>query len=311
MATANTCCAWLKKPSGGSTMRILLFGKTGQLGWELQRTLPCLGEVTALDYPEVDFSHPESLRTVVRSAAPDVVINAVAYTNVDKAEIEPERCQLINATSVGVIAEESARSNATLIHYSTDYVFDGQKGSPYVEQDLPRPLSIYGQSKLDGEQAVQQVHVPAIILRTSWVYSMRQGGFVTKVLQWSRQQTTLRMVTDQVGNPTWARSLAEITAQMLARAGGDLDWLNQRRGLYHLGGSGFASRLEWAQAILENDPNAHEQTVTELLPALTADFPTPAVRPLFSAMNCDHFTRTFGLRLPPWQIALKLCTRLA
>ncbi len=288
-------------------MKILLFGKNGQLGWELQRTLPTLGEVQAYDFPDVDFAHPETLRAIVRANAPDVIINAIAYTNVDKAESEPELARLINATSTGVIAEEALRCKVPLIHFSTDYVFDGKKGSTYVEDDPTGPLNMYGQSKLEGEQAALQVGGDVLILRTSWVYSMRQGGFVTKVLQWSRQQQVLRMVTDQVGNPTWSRALAEITAQLLARAKGSPDWLSARCGVYHLAGEGAASRYEWAREILRLDPLVAQQTVTQLLPALTAEFPTPAERPLYSALNCDAFTRAFGLRLPPWQEALKLC----
>lgn len=288
-------------------MKILLFGKNGQLGWELLRTLPALGKVSAYDFPEVDFAHPESLRKVVRDNAPDVVINAIAYTNVDKAESEPELARLVNAGSTGVIAEEARRCQAPFIHFSTDYVFDGKKGSPYVESDPTGPLNMYGLSKLEGEQAALQAGGAVLVWRTSWVYSMRQGGFVTKVLQWSRQQQVLRMVTDQVGNPTWARALAEITAQVLARSLNDRDWLAERHGVYHLAGDGAASRYEWAQEILRHDPQADQQMVTQLLPALTAEFPTPAERPLFSALDCARFAHTFGLRLPPWQDALKLC----
>lgn len=288
-------------------MKILLFGKNGQLGWELQRTLATLGEVQAYDFPDVDFAHPETLRAIVRANDPQIILNAIAYTNVDKAESEPELARLINGASTGVIAEEALRCKVPFLHFSTDYVFDGKKGSTYVEADPTGPLNMYGQSKLEGENAALQVGGDVLILRTSWVYSMRQGGFVTKVLQWSRQQQVLRMVTDQVGNPTWARALAEITAQLLACAKASPDWLGARRGVYHLAGDGAASRYEWAQAILRLDPQAAQQTVTQMLPALTAEFPTPAERPLFSALDCGRFARSFGLRLPPWQDALQLC----
>lgn len=288
-------------------MRILLLGKIGQLGWELRRTLAPLGVVTALDYPEIDLTQGDSLRPVVRAARPQVIINATAYTAVDRAENEPDVAQAINGRAPGIMAEEAARLGAALVHYSTDYVFDGAKGSPYIESDTTNPLSVYGQSKLAGEQAIQSVNGNALVLRTSWVYSTRRDSFVTKVLQWARQQATLRMVTDQVSNPTWARMLAEITAQLLAAGGKDpAGWLNERRGLYHLAGSGYASRLEWGQAILHCDPHPEEQTARQILPALTADFPTPAQRPLFSVLNCDRFSETFDLRLPDWEEALKM-----
>jgi dTDP-4-dehydrorhamnose reductase len=285
-------------------MKILLLGKFGQLGWELRRAIAPLGSVTALDYPEIDLVQADKMREMVRAYHPEVIINATAYTAVDKAESEAEIALAINARAPGVMAEEALRLGALLIHYSTDYVFDGEKGSPYLESDPPNPLGVYGQSKLEGERAIQAVGGNALILRTSWVYSLRRDSFVTKVLQWSRQQPALRLVTDQVSNPTWARMLAEITALLLAKGG--VEYLSERRGLYHLAGSGYASRLEWAQAILKLDDKPGEQMAGEIIPALTADFPTPAQRPLFSALNCDLFTRTFGLSLPPWKETLAL-----
>lgn len=288
-------------------MNILLLGKFGQLGWELRRALAPLGSMTALDYPEIDLVKADKMREVVRACHPQVIINATAYTAVDRAESEPETAMAVNARAPGLLAEEAHRIGAFLIHYSTDYVFDGQKGSPYIESDYPDPLGVYGRSKLEGEQAIQSVGSNALILRTSWVYSLRRDSFVTKVLQWSRQQTVLRLVSDQVSNPTWARMLAEATALLLAKGGDNwLDWLGERQGLYHLAGSGYASRLEWAQAILRLDQEPDEQTAQEILPALTSDFPTPAQRPLFSALNCNLFARTFGLSLPPWEDALRL-----
>ncbi len=284
-------------------MNLLLLGNTGQLGWELQRTLQSLGVVAAFDYPDVDLADPASIRKVVRGCRPNVIINATAYTAVDRAESEPELAEAINGRGPGVLAEEARKLNAVLIHYSTDYVFDGKKGAPYLETDLPNPLNIYGVSKLHGEQAVQQVGGAYLILRTSWVYSLRASGFVNKVLKWARQHETLRMVTDQVGNPTWCRMLAEATAQVLARSD---YFIREHSGLYHLAGSGLASRFEWAKLILELDHHKSEQKVKQLLPALTADFPTPAQRPLFSALDCQKFTRVFDLHLPEWRAALQL-----
>jgi len=287
-------------------MRILLFGKYGQLGWELQRTLPPLGDVLSLDYPDIDLTTDNFVETI-RSYEPQVIINATAYTAVDRAESEPEVPMAINAQAPGIMAEEALKLGAALIHYSTDYVFDGKKGSDYVETDVPNPLGEYGRSKLAGERIIKQVGGTYLILRTSWVYSLRRDSFVTKVLNWSRQQKTLRVVEDQIGNPTWARMLAEISAQMLAKGSDDIiSWLHERRGLYHLAGSGHASRFEWAEAILQADPRKDEQVVKELQPALTVDFQTPAQRPLFSALNCECFKSTFGLTLPHWKNALNI-----
>jgi dTDP-4-dehydrorhamnose reductase len=283
--------------------RILLIGKNGQLGWELHRALSILGELTAVDYPEINLEQPESTVRLIRELKPQVIVNAAAYTAVDNAESEQERVRKVNALAPGLLAEEAQRLKAVFIHYSTDYVFDGKRGSPYVEEDEPNPLNYYGTSKLEGERQVQQAGGDWLIFRTSWVYSLRQGGFVNKVLQWARQKEALRLVTDQVGNPTWCRALAEMTAMLLARGS---DYLCERKGLYHLAGSGYASRFEWARTILQLDPQRQRQTVKELLPALTADFPSPAQRPLFSALECEKFTATFGMRLPPWEDALQL-----
>ncbi len=288
-------------------LRILLIGKNGQLGWELQRCLAPLGEVVTYDYPEIDLGKPASLPGLVREVNPQVIVNAAAYTNVDKAESEAELARQINSVAPGVLAEEAKRLNAAFIHYSTDYVFDGRKGAPYVESDAPHPLNVYGQTKLEGEQAVQAVGGAYLVLRTSWVYSMRQGGFVTKVLQWAREQETLRVVDDQVSSPTWARMLAEATALVLAQGRSEpVDYLREKAGLYHLAGSGACSRYEWAQAILELDPKKSEQKVRQLLPAKSRQFPTPAERPLVSVLDCGKFEQAFGLQLPAWRGALKL-----
>ena len=292
-------------------MKILLFGKLGQLGWELNRALVTLGEVTAIDYPEVDFNNLEGLRSLVRAVSPDVIVNAVAYTAVDKAEEQQALANTINALAPGILAEEAERLKATLIHYSTDYVFDGEKGRAYVETDRPNPLNVYGKSKLEGERLVQETGATFLILRTSWVYSLRKDSFVTKVLKLARTQPVMRIVDDQVGSPTWCRMLAEITAQVLAAGKSSSNrWMHARRGLYHLAGLGSASRLEWARAILENDPKRAEQTAKDILPALTADFPTPAKRPLFSALNCDRFMDTFGFQIPAWRDNLKLAMQV-
>ena len=287
--------------------KILQIGTKGQLGWELLRTCAPLGEVIALDYPDVDLSNSTGLRELVRSVKPDIIINAAAYTNVDKAESEPELARAINATGPGVLAEEAKKIHAVLVHYSTDYVFDGTKGSPYVETDQPNPLNVYGQTKLEGEQAIAASGCVNLVLRTSWVYSMRQGGFVTKVLQWAREQEVMRVVDDQISSPTSARMLAEITALILAQGRNDVyGYLSEKGGLYHCAGSGSCSRYEWAEKILELDPQKEEQVVRQLERASSNEFSVPADRPMISVLNNAKMEKMFGLRLPPWEVGLRL-----
>jgi len=295
-------------------MKILLLGKNGQLGWELERTLAPLGDVTAPGRADADLSRPDDLRELVRAVRPQIIVNAAAYTNVDRAESERDIAMTVNGFAPGVLAAEALDANALLIHYSTDYVFDGSGGSSrstpaggqahaYTESDTPNPLSIYGQSKLAGERAIQEAGGDHLILRTSWLYSLRGESFVGKVLAWGRNQQSLRIVQDQVGSPTWARMLAEITAQLIGRG---VKYCTERKGLYHLAGAGSASRFEWAQKILELDPHRAEHVYRELLPALSRNFPTPAQRPLVSALDCSKFTTTFGLALPAWDQSLKM-----
>lgn len=288
-------------------MKILLFGRNGQLGWEAQRTLKPLGEVIACGRVELDLTNLDALRRLIREVRPGIIINAAAYTSVDKAESEPELARVINAKAPGIMAEEAHALNIPLIHVSTDYVFDGEKGSPYTEEDKTNPLNVYGQTKLEGEQAIGQVGGAHVILRTSWVYSLRGESFVSKVLAWSREQETLKVVSDQVGSPTWARMLAEAISGMVERSLPNLrEYFGERRGIYHLGGKGFVSRFDFAKAILSLDPRSEEQMTRRLEPALTADFPTPARRPLFAALDCSRFERIFGARLPGWEESLKL-----
>lgn len=287
--------------------KILQIGTRGQVGWELLRTCAPLGEVVALDYPEVDLSDFASLRRLVNEIKPNIILNAAAYTNVDKAESEPEKARAINAIGPGVLAEEAKKVNAVLVHYSTDYIFDGTKGSPYVEIDPPNPLSVYGWTKLEGEQAIAASGCVNLVLRTSWVYSMRQGGFVTKVLQWARTQEVMRVVDDQISSPTSARMLAEITALILAQGRDDMfGYLSEKGGLYHCAGGGSCSRYEWAKAIIDLDPRKQEQIVKEILPARSSDFAVPANRPLVSVLDCVRLHGSLVLRLPNWQNSLHL-----
>ena len=284
-------------------MKILLFGAMGQLGIELQLALAPLGEVDPFDIHNLDLENTEAVRETIRTVKPDVIVNASAYTAVDQAETEPDKAFKVNGHIPGLFAEEAFRLNAFLIHYSTDYVFDGIKGVPYLETDNANPLGVYGKSKLAGEEAIKAGSAKYLILRTSWVYSRNRSSFVTKVLEWARRQEVLSIVSDQVSNPTWARTLAEVTARLLSRG---VNFLNERCGLYHTASSDYASRLDWTRKILELDPNKHEQLVKEVLPALTSDFPTPAQRPLFSALDCSLFQSTFEIPLPQWEDDLKL-----
>ncbi|RLD06064.1 MAG: dTDP-4-dehydrorhamnose reductase [Chloroflexi bacterium] len=284
-------------------MKILLLGNTGQLGSELAELLPQLGDLTALDYPQIDMSDEAGIRAVVEKVAPQLIVNATAYTAVDQAEKESALATAINAHGIGFLAEEAKKHEAFLIHYSTDYVFDGKKGQPYLENDAVNPLSVYGRSKWQGEEEIRQRGGDYLIFRTSWVYSLRnQSGFVQKALQWSRQYETLQIVDDQISNPTWAKMLAKVSVQVLEKG---IDYLKSRKGLYHLSGAGFSSRYAWAKEILALDPRKEEQKTRKILPAKSADFPTPAQRPTFSALNLDLFQKTFKIEIPDWKKSLR------
>jgi len=288
-------------------MKILLLGNTGQVGWELHRALLPLGDITALDYPTIDMSDSDNIRQVVHQAKPNLIINATAYTDVDKAESELDLALAINGTGPGILAQEAKRISAALIHYSTDYVFDGTKGEPYTEQDTPNPLNVYGATKLAGERAIQDVGGAYLIFRTAWVYSLRRPCFVTKVLGWARKHETLRIVDDQVSNPTWARTLAEVTAQVISQGHHHLvETMIHKKGVYHLTGNGSCSRYEWANVILILDPNKKEQIIRNVMAVSSDEFPTPALRPRNSALSNSKFIKTFGLNYPHWKQALRL-----
>lgn len=287
-------------------MNILLFGKNGQLGSEFQRTLPKLGSLTCLDYEEVDLRDISAVQQALNELKPHLIVNASAYTAVDKAETEQETAMKVNALAPGAMAEWAQKNNAVLIHYSTDYVFDGMKGLPYIESDPAHPLNMYGKSKLAGEENIKQAGDAFLILRTSWVYSVGGMGFVNKVLEWGRKSETLKIVSDQISNPTWARDLAETTFSVISTHRDNLqDVMKERRGLYHLAGDGYASRYEWTKQILANDPNRTEQLVRSIEPVSSDAFPTPATRPLFSALDCSKFKQTFGFSLPDWKKSLQ------
>jgi len=262
--------------------------------------------VISLGRDELDVSNLKAVQNILNKIKPNLIINASAYTDVDLAETQIELATDINAIAPGVMAEVARKIKAVFIHYSTDYVFDGKINTPYTENDPTTPSNIYGKSKLTGEQNIKQSGDAYLILRTSWVYSLRGNSFVNKVLGWSRKNKILKIVSDQVSNPTWAGMLAETTYSAIATSQANLlDGIRERRGIYHLAGRGYTSRYEWAKQILANDPNPTEQLVQTIEPALTKEFPTPAARPLFTALDCGKFTRTFNLYLPGWEESLQ------
>ena len=284
--------------------KILLLGKNGQVGWELQRTLAPLGQVWALDYPEVDFAEGAALRKLVLEHRPQIIVNACAYTAVDKAESEAERAMLINGLAPGVLAESAKQTGALLVHYSTDYVYDGTKGSPYVETDATNPLSAYGRTKLAGDQAIQQVGCNHLIFRLCWVYGARGQNFMLTMMRLARERETLRVVADQIGSPTWSRMIAGATTlalkQMLSLAEA-----RELSGVYHLRAGGQTSWHEFASRIIELMPPG-ERKCRAVEPITTADYPTPAKRPAYSVMSCEKLRRAFGIELPNWEQSLRL-----
>ena len=288
-------------------MRFLVLGENGQLGWELQRALAPLGPVLALDRRQCDLADPRRLPAVLRRFPADVLLNAAAYNDVDLAESEPDLARTVNAEAPGVLAAYARDAGQVLIHYSTDYVFDGDLRRPYTEADRPHPLSVYGRTKLEGEEAVQKAEGAHLILRTSWLYGVRRSSFVTRVLEWSRNRPEVRIAEDQVGTPTWCRTLAQATVHVLSQGEGLRERLGRRSGVYHVACAGAASRWEWACEILRCDPKRSEQRVgpDSIQRAQSREFHTPAARPAFSALASTLFQLQFGFSLPPWQEALR------
>jgi dTDP-4-dehydrorhamnose reductase len=279
----------------------------GQVGWELRHKLACLGQVTAIEYPEIDFSKPDSIRTAVRAAEPTVIINAAAYTSVDKAESDPELATAINATAPGVIAEEAKRLGSLLVHYSTDYVFDGSKPNPYVETDLPNPVNVYGKTKLAGDQAIQSVGGDYLILRTSWVYGARGSNFLLTMLRLAQERKELQIVDDQIGAPTSSECIAQATANILAQLlAPSCSGLDGRSGIYNLTTTGETSWFGFAKALLTKSSATFGFTVPNLIPIKTSEFPLPAKRPANSRLSCERLEQTFGVTLPHWEHALSL-----
>ena len=286
--------------------RILLTGQNGQLGFELRRALAPLGRVTAVDHAECDLADPEAIRTLMRDVCPDIVVNPAAYTAVDKAESEPELAAAVNGRAPAVFAEEARALGALMVHYSTDYVFDGSKHGAYTEQDVPNPQSVYGRTKAEGEQAVIAACPRHLVLRTSWVVGAHGGNFAKTILRLAADRESLNVVSDQVGAPTSAALIADVTAQLLGRAlqaGGE----NFPFGLYHLVASGETHWQEYARHVVQRAHAAgrplklHPQNIH---PIPTMEYPTPARRPLNSRLDTHKLRDTFGLHLPDWKSAL-------
>jgi dTDP-4-dehydrorhamnose reductase len=279
-------------------VRILLTGRNGQVGWELERTLAPFGEVIALDRKQLDLADEASIRRATRAAAPNVIVNAAAYTAVDRAESEPVLASAVNGVAPGILAEEARSGNALLVHYSTDYVFDGEKGAPYREDDPPSPASVYGRSKLEGEQAIQAAGCRHLILRTGWVYAARGNNFVRTMLKLARERGELSVVGDQTGSPTSAHELAAATATLLAH-GPPAD------GIYHLSAAGETSWYDYALAII----SLTGLVDTKVRRITTADYPTAARRPRYSVLSNEKIRNAAGIALADWRAPLEAVCR--
>ena len=285
-------------------MRVLLLGKDGQLGWELLRALGPLGEVIALGRADLDLSYPQDIRGAVRAARPTVIVNAAAYTAVERAEAEEAAAFAVNAEAPGVLASEAAASGASLVHYSTDYVFDGAKSGPYIEQDAVNPLGAYGRSKRGGELAIEASGCAHLILRTSWVYAARGSNFLLTMLRLANSQPELRVVDDQLGTPNWSRLIAEVTAILLAATRGSL---RECSGTYHLASSGGTSWHGFAQEIVTLGAAMHLCPLVPVIPIPTSQYRSATRRPANSMLLASKLAERFGLRLPDWREGVRLC----
>jgi dTDP-4-dehydrorhamnose reductase len=300
------------------TLRILLTGKNGQVGAELAAFLPGLGDVAAFGRHELDLSNPALVRRAIRDVRPDIIVNAAAYTAVDQAEKEQTQARALNVDAPALMAEEAKRIGAALVHYSTDYVFDGSRDRPYVETDQPSPLNVYGKTKLAGEEAIRAVGVPHLILRTAWVYGTRGRNFLLTILRLATEREELRVVHDQFGAPTWCREIAKATRALLVQLTQQgQDDISKFGGTYHLTAAGKTSWFEFAQAILEQASRTPRSAawfaaatsgrplvVRRVTPITTAEYETPARRPVYSVLSNIRLKQVFGLELPDWRAQL-------
>ncbi len=297
---------------------ILLTGKNGQVGAELESLLPQLGNLVALDRSQLDLCNPSAIRQLVRQVHPRIIVNAAAYTAVDKAETEDKVVHAINADAPAILAEEAVKIGAVLVHYSTDYVFDGLKQDPYEENDSTNPLNVYGKTKLAGEIAIRQSGVPHLIFRISWVYATRGQNFLLTLLRLASQHKELRMVRDQTGTPNWSREIARATTSVLNNVSRESDLLSSLEkvsGTYHMTAPGATTRFEFAQVVCDELSRAGASApwvsaatggrplmVQRIYPITSAEYPTPATRPLYSVLSSERLFHTFGVRLPEWRV---------
>lgn len=282
-------------------MKLLVTGDNGQVGFELQRALSPLGTVVSTNRASFDLSRPETLRAVLDTVRPDVIVNAAAYTAVDRAEDEEAVATAVNATSVAELGSWAIKNSALLVHYSTDYVFDGSNTSPYVEDDPTNPINAYGRSKLAGERALAELSPAYLCLRTSWVYATRGNNFLLTMLRLAMEREGLRIVGDQVGVPNFARTLADATASLVAKATQRISESSFERGVYNLSGSGSCSWFEFANEIFSQARSTMPLAITTTTSIPTSDYPTPARRPAYSVLSPSALDRDWGVTLPSWQ----------
>jgi dTDP-4-dehydrorhamnose reductase len=291
-------------------VRLLVTGANGQVGCELRQSLAPLGEVIALDRAACDLARPAEVARILRAATPDIIVNAAAYTAVDRAEQEEELATLINGTAVGEIAQAARQLGALLIHYSTDYVFDGRKDAPYAEDDVPSPISAYGRSKLAGERAIAQCGGRYLIVRTSWIYAARGHNFLKTVLRLARERDELRIVDDQIGAPTWARDLAAATAVMTRQARQEIARGDFESGLFHVTGSGATSWFVFAQAVVKQaEQYGLLARKSKIVPIASSEYPVAATRPKNSRLSGARARHRFQIALPEWEQSLAVCMR--
>ena len=283
-------------------MKILLLGANGQVGWELARALAPLGEVVATTRAQLDLTSEPDIRTAVRAVQPTWVVNAAAYTAVDAAESEPNAARWLNAEVPRILAEEAVRAGAWMVHYSTDYVFDGRGTRPYVEHDPAGPLGVYGATKHAGDVAVHESGVPHLLLRVAWVYGTRGRNFLRTMQKLSRERELLRVVADQIGVPTWSRHIAQATALIMAQRPS-----LEQSGTYHLAGEGSCSWYDFAEAIVRSDPDPGARVTRTIEPIASSEYPTAAARPAYSVLNAERARQVFSVQLPPWDEQLAMC----
>ena len=295
--------------SSDNAWKILLIGKEGQVGGELSSLLQPLGEIITCGEKDLDLTQESRIREKLREVRPHIIVNAAAYTAVDKAEEEPELALAVNGTAPAILAEEAKQLGAALVHYSTDYVFDGEKLEPYTEEDSPNPLGVYGRTKMAGDEAIQSAGLPHFIFRTSWVYGLKGENFLLTVQRLAKERDELKIVDDQIGSPTWCRTIAQTTANILTQilpqnSPGNLSGFEQASGLYNLVCGGQTSWFGFAQAILKASSSSQ---MTQLNPIPTTEYPTPAKRPPNSVLSTQKLRSAFGITLPDWDVTLKYC----